>query len=232
MDDLEGRHVVVTGGTGGLGGAVVDAMLARGATVHVPSREPAAPAGFERADHERVRLAFGVDLTAEASVTRFFEQVPRPWASIHLAGGFAGKPIAEMSLADYEAMLRINAVTCFLACREAVRAMRRGVGGGRIVNVGARAVLRPVGGMAAYIASKAAVAALTQALAEEVREDGILVNAVLPSIIDTPANRAAMPRADHAAWPKPAEIAETIAFLVAPACALTSGALVPVYGRG
>jgi NAD(P)-dependent dehydrogenase (short-subunit alcohol dehydrogenase family) len=232
MDDLEGRHVVVTGGTGGLGGAVVDAMLARGATCHIPTREDAAPPGFERAGHERVRLAFGIDLAAEASVARFFEQVPRPWASIHLAGGFAMKAIADTALADYEAMHRINGLTCFLACREAVRAMRRGVGGGRIVNVSARPVLRPVGGMAAYLASKAEVAALTQALAEEVREEGILVNAVVPSIIDTPANRAAMPKADHAAWPKPAEIAETIAFLASPACALTAGALVPVYGRG
>ena len=108
----------------------------------------------------------------------------------------------------------------------------RAAGGGRIVNVAARAAVAPVPGMAAYLTSKAGVAALTQALAAEVLTEGILVNAVLPSIIDTPANRASMPKADFATWPKPAEIAETIVFLASPENALTSGALVPVYGRG
>ncbi len=232
MIDLEGQHVVVTGGTGALGAAVVDAMLAAGATYHIPCLEAGVPAGFERAGHERVRLVFNVDLTSEASVTGFFGGVPRPWASIHLAGGFAMKPLVDTSLADHDHMHRLNAVTCFLACREAVRAMRRGAGGGgRIVNVAARPVLRPVGGMASYIAAKASVAALTQALAEELRDDGILVNAVLPSIIDTPANRKAMPTADHGSWPRPAEIAETVAALVSPTWSLTSGALIPIYGR-
>ncbi len=231
MDELEGKHVVVTGGTGALGQAVVDAMLARGATCHIPCREASTPAGFERAGHDRVHLRCGVDLGDELAVAGYYQGIPRPWASIHLAGGFAMSPLVDTPLDAFEAMHRINAVTCFLCCREAVRAMRRGVGGGRLVNVAARPVLHPVGGMAAYIAAKAEVAALTRALAEELRDDGILVNAVLPSIIDTPANRQAMPAADHARWPKPAEIAQAIAFLVGPANALTSGALVPVYGR-
>jgi NAD(P)-dependent dehydrogenase (short-subunit alcohol dehydrogenase family) len=108
--------------------------------------------------------------------------------------------------------------------------MRRG-GGGRIVNVAARPVVQPTPGMLAYATAKAGVAAITQQLAAEVLGDGILVNAVLPSIIDTPANRKAMPNADHASWPKPAELAETIAFLASPANALTTGTLVPVFGR-
>ena len=128
----------------------------------------------------------------------------------------------------------LNAVTCFLCCREAIRAMRRGGDtgvGGRIVNVAARPVVQPAGGMLAYTTAKAGVASLTQCLADEVRSDRILVNAVLPSIMDTPANRAAMPDADHSAWPEVDEVAETMVFLASPENALTSGALVPVYGR-
>ncbi len=172
-----------------------------------------------------------VDLSNEAQATAYYAALPPLWASIQLAGGFALAPIADTALADFEQQWRMNTVTCFLSCREAVRSIRRAGGGGRIVNVAARPVVAPVPGMTAYTASKAGVAAITQALAAEVAADRILVNAVLPSIIDTPANRAAMPSADPAAWPRPAEIAETIGFLASPGNALTSGALVPVYGR-
>jgi NAD(P)-dependent dehydrogenase (short-subunit alcohol dehydrogenase family) len=122
-------------------------------------------------------------------------------------------------------------VSCFLCCRAAVTAMAGA--GGRIVNVAARPALewRTGAGMVAYAASKAAVAAATVALAEEVAKHGILVNAVAPSIMDTPANRAAMPKADHAPWPKVAEVAATIVFLASPANKVTRGAVVPVYGK-
>ena len=127
----------------------------------------------------------------------------------------------------------INLVTAFLCCRAAVTAMTRTGAGGRIVNVAARPALewRTGAGMAAYAASKAAVAALTVALAEEVAKAGILVNAVAPSIMDTPANRAAMPKADHAAWPKVEEVAATILFLASPDNKVTRGGVVPVYGN-
>jgi NAD(P)-dependent dehydrogenase (short-subunit alcohol dehydrogenase family) len=125
--------------------------------------------------------------------------------------------------------MQINATTCFLSCREAVKSMEGREG--RIVNVAARPVLVPTGQMTAYTASKAAVAALTLSLAEELSESSIWVNAIVPSIIDTPANRAAMPDADHSAWPKPDEIAETITFLASPQNSVTRGALVPVYGK-
>ncbi len=172
-----------------------------------------------------------VDAGNEAQVTAFYAAVPELWASVHLVGGFAMAPITATSLDDFEKMWRLNTVTCFLACREAVRAMRKGHAGGRIVNVAARPVLQPAAGMLSYVASKAGVAAITQSLAPEVVGDGILVNAVVPSIIDTPANRLAMPTADFASWPRPAQIAETIAFLASTDNALTSGTLVPVYGR-
>jgi NAD(P)-dependent dehydrogenase (short-subunit alcohol dehydrogenase family) len=209
---MQGRHVVVTGGNGALGGAVVALLESRGATVHVPDIAT-------------------VDLTREADATRYYAGLPPLWASIHLAGGFAMANVLDVGLADFERQWRMNTVTCFLACREAVRSIRKAGGGGRIVNVAARPVVQPAAGMSAYTASKAGVAALTQTLAAELAGDNILVNAVLPSIIDTPANRASMPRADHASWPKPAELAETIAFLASPQNALTSGTLVPVYGR-
>ena len=126
-------------------------------------------------------------------------------------------------------MIAMNARTCFLATREAARALRGR--GGRIVNVAARPALVPTAGLVAYAASKAAVVAITQGAAAELSAEGIFVNAIVPSIIDTPANRAAMPDADFARWPKPTELAAAIAYLASPANALTSGALVPVYGR-
>jgi NAD(P)-dependent dehydrogenase (short-subunit alcohol dehydrogenase family) len=224
-------HVVVTGGTGALGAAVVEAELARGAIVHLPMIEPELPAYLPWRRHERVLATPGVSLESEAHVTAFFDGLPELWASIHLVGGFAMAKIAETALADFEKQWRLNTVTCFLTCREAVKVMRK-TGGGRIVNVAARPVVAPVAGMLSYVTSKAGVAAITQNLAAEVLAEGILVNAVLPSIMDTPANRASMPKADFASWPKTTEVAAAIAFLASPENALTSGALVPVYGRG
>jgi NAD(P)-dependent dehydrogenase (short-subunit alcohol dehydrogenase family) len=126
----------------------------------------------------------------------------------------------------------INLVTAFLCCAAAVNAMKRSGEGGRIVNIASRPALewRAGAGVAAYTASKAAVAALTVALAEEVVKDGILVNAVAPSTMDTPANRRAMPQADPAAWAKVEDVAATILFLASPANRVTRGAVVPVYG--
>ena len=173
------------------------------------------------------------DLADEATVARVYDGVPQLWASIHLAGGFAMSPVAETGKAALMRQLDMNFVTCFLCCRAAVNAFARSGEGGRIVNVAARPALewRSGAGMAAYTASKAAVAALTVALAEEVAKDGILVNAVAPSILDTAANRAAMPKADHAKWPKVEAVAATILFLASPDNQVTRGAIVPVYGR-
>lgn len=223
-------RVVVTGGTGALGARVVAAYLERGAEVYLPIVETELPAHLPWRADPRVH-ALRVSLDDETQVTAFYDTVPDVWASIHLVGGFAMSPIGSTSLAVFESQWRLNAVTCFLACREAVRVMRRGKQGGRIVNVAARPALAPVANMSGYTASKAAVAALTQSLAAEVLSDNILVNAIVPSIIDTPANRAAMPNADHALWPTPTQLAETILFLASPQNALTTGTLVPVYGR-
>ncbi len=221
---LEGKHVVITGGDGALGQAVVQAFRAAGAICHLPILGPVVTQPIPG-----VLLTGNVNLTDEAAVSGFFAGVRPLWASVHLAGGFQAKPITETSRADLDRQWELNLVTAFLCCREVVKAMRAS-GGGRIVNVAARVVEAPVGGSIAYSVSKAGVAALTRSLAIEVRGDGILVNAVLPSIIDTPANRAAMPSADTGKWPKAEELATAILWLASPENRLTSGALVPVYG--
>jgi NAD(P)-dependent dehydrogenase (short-subunit alcohol dehydrogenase family) len=230
--DYRDRHVVVTGGTGALGSAVVGALIAAGAVCHVPALSEKEAQRFAHREHRQVKLSPHGDLSDEAAVTRLFADVPL-WASIHIAGGFAASPVAETSKADLMQQVDMNFVTCFLCCRAAVNAIKTTGAGGRIVNVAARPALewRSGAGMAAYTASKAAVAALTVALAEEVAKDGILVNAVAPSIMDTPANRQAMPKADHAAWPKVEEVAATILFLASPDNKVTRGGIVPVYGR-
>jgi len=231
--DFRDRHVVVTGGTGALGSAVVGALLEAGATCHVPCTSEAKAQRFPHHAHPRVALVATGTLADEAAVARLYDATPNLWASIHLVGGFAMGPVAETDKAALMRQIDTNLVTCFLCCRAAVRAMARTKAGGRIVNVAARPALewRAGAGMAAYAASKAAVAALTVALAEEVAKDDVLVNAVAPSIMDTPANRKAMPKADHALWPKLEEVAATILFLASPENKVTRGAIVPVYGR-
>ena len=229
MLNFSGREAVVTGGTGALGTAVVGRLIAAGARVHVPVFIAEELECFPYHDHDAVRLHEGLDLTNEADVARLFGATSALYASVHIAGGFAMGPIADTSLHTWDHLMRMNASTCFLSCREAVRTLEGGEG--RIVNVAARPALVPTGQMSAYAASKAAVAALTLSLAEELAETGVWVNAIVPSIIDTAANRAAMPGADHSAWPTPDQIAETIAFLASPQNAVTRGALVPVYGK-
>jgi NAD(P)-dependent dehydrogenase (short-subunit alcohol dehydrogenase family) len=231
--NFQGRDVVITGGTGGLGQAVVGALLQAGAMCHVPYIVERELQHFPHRDHPQVRLVRDIDLIHDEAVASFYQTVPNLWASVHLAGGFAAMPLADTKRADLMHQIELNLATSFLCCQAAVRAMVRHGNGGRIVNVAARPALewRTGAGMTAYTATKAAVAALTVALAEEVAKSGILVNAIAPSIIDTPANRAAMPKADHSAWPKPDEIAQTIAFLASPENRVTRGAIVPVYGR-
>lgn len=230
--DFAERHVVVTGGSGALGAAVVALLVNRGATCYVPCFTAAQIEGFGYADHERVHVQTGVNLCDEASAVAYYESIPTLWAALNIAGGFEAKPIAETSLDDFRSMIDMNASTCFLSSREAIKKIRAGdVGdGGRIVNVGAKPAVDPVGGMVAYAASKAAVVSMTQCLAEELKSERIWVNAVIPSILDTKVNRAAMPDADHSAWPQLGAVAETIAFLASPQNQVTRGAVVPVYG--
>jgi NAD(P)-dependent dehydrogenase (short-subunit alcohol dehydrogenase family) len=227
--DFAGRQIMVTGGTGALGRAVVAALIKSGATCHVTYVYEAEAQSFPH--KQNVTLHAVNDLADETTVAKLYASVPKLWASIHLAGGFAMSSVADTDKAKLMQQLETNFIACFLCCRAAVKAI--GQNGGRIVNVAARPGLewRSGSGMVAYASSKAAVAAMTVALAEEVAKDGILVNAVAPSTMDTPANRKAMPNADFAAWPKVEEVAATIAFLASPDNVVTRGGIVPVYGK-
>jgi NAD(P)-dependent dehydrogenase (short-subunit alcohol dehydrogenase family) len=230
--DFTNRPVVVTGGTGALGAAVVQALLDAGATCHLPVHSAPDPGRFPHAKHERVRITSGIDLTHESAVAGFYAALPALWSSIHIAGGFAAAPIAETTLEQFNEMHATNTITAFLCSREAVKKMRAtGKEGGRIVNVGSKPSRIPTSGLCSYAASKAAVASLTVNLAEELAAERIWVNAVIPSIMDTPANRKAMPSADFSKWPKLDDVAATILFLASPQNLVTRGALVPVYGQ-
>jgi NAD(P)-dependent dehydrogenase (short-subunit alcohol dehydrogenase family) len=237
--DFSGRHIVVTGGAGALGGGIVRLLLEAGAICHIPALDADDAARFAHKGHRNAHVATGIDLRDDAAVRGFYGKVSSSagdaglWASLHIAGGFAMAPAEQVTAEAWRTMMDLNATSCFLCCREAIRAMKAGGNGGRIVNIAARPALRPEqgAGMVPYTASKAAVAALTAALAAEVVRDGILVNAVAPSVMDTPGNRAAMPDADHSRWPSVEEVASTIAWLASPRNTLTSGAVVPVYGR-
>ena len=222
------KQVIVTGGLGGLGQAVVRGLASMGARCHIAEAGTRIPSEF-RSD-SRIRVAGGLDLTEESQVVEFYETVPQVWASIHLVGGFHMGSIQEISRAVFMEQMIKNALTCFLCCREAVKRMTEG---GRIVNVVSRQALEPrIGaGATAYTASKSAVLGLTLALAEEVVSRGILVNAIAPSILDTAANRAAMPEADHSLWPQAEEVARTILFLASSENTTTRGGIIPVYGK-
>jgi NAD(P)-dependent dehydrogenase (short-subunit alcohol dehydrogenase family) len=252
--DLAGRNVVVTGGAGALGGAVVERFRLAGALCHVPVRT-GSPPGHGDGDVPglpAIRYVPDVELSDEGSVASFYEGLPGPlWASVHLAGGFAMSPIAATSAADLRAQLEQNLVTAFLCSREAVKAIRRAharqdgrperapgtgtsassISGGRIVQVASRSGLFPAAGQLAYSASKAALVALTAGLAAELAGERILVNAVAPGTMDTPGNRRAMPNADPGKWVAPAEVAALIVWLASPANARASGATVPVFGE-
>lgn len=234
LREFEAKNVVVTGGTGVLGTAVVQLLLARGATCYIPALDQSEVNRFvARRDikpaNARLFIRQPVDLRKEDEVEAYYSNLPPLWASIHCAGGFAMSAMADTSLQDLRHMLDMNTVSAFLCCREAAKTMH---GPGRLVNIAARPALEARGGagMVAYTLSKAAVGALTESLAEELAERKIWVNAVAPSIMDTPANRAAMPDADHGIWPRVEEVAETILFLASPNNRVTRGALTPVYG--
>jgi NAD(P)-dependent dehydrogenase (short-subunit alcohol dehydrogenase family) len=232
--DFTNKQVIVTGGTGALGAAVVAGLLQAGGRCIVPYRDEAEAQRFAHRDNPKVTLSAVGDLADEAEVAKLYGMAsPAPWASIHIAGGFAAGDVANTDKTELMAQLNGNLVSCFLCCRAAVKAMRTGRQGGRIVNVASRQALewRTGAGTTAYTIAKSGVATLTTTLAEEVVRDGILVNAVAPSIMDTAANRSAMPKADFNAWPKVEEVAATILFLASADNKVTRGAVVPVYGK-
>lgn len=234
MFDFAEKVVVVTGAGGALGRVVAQSFLDAGARVAVVdlNEEPLRGAFPDVSGGKAGR--FAADLSDAGSVSRMVGAVVGRFGRVdvlaNIAGGFAmGKRIHESDPEDWDAMLDMNARSVFLACRAVIPQMLKH-GGGRIVNVGARAAFEVKGRMAPYIVSKMAVVRLTEALAREYREDNIAVNCVLPGTLDTPRNRADMPDADFSKWvPLPA-LAEVILFLASDAARAVHGAAVPVYG--
>lgn len=234
MATLDGKVAIITGGTGALGRVVTAAFIAAGARVTVTYVHDAELPGFEAAMPTARPETAKVDLTSrpaiEGLVARVLAAHGRVDVLLNLAGGFTAGAIIETAEHDLDGLFAMNAKTAFLCTQAVLPAMIR-QRYGRIVNVTSRPALVGGAGVAAYAMAKAAVAALTRAAADETRDHGITVNAIAPSAIDTPANRAAMPKADPARWVKPEEIAATLVFLASDAAAATSGAIIPVYGR-
>jgi len=226
-------HVVVTGGTGGLGRGVVEAL--------VELRRPVVVTWIVEAERERTAATFGdavdlrqVDVRRRDEVVGLageLEAAGGVWAVAHLVGGFRdGEPLAELPVEGWREQIDLNVWPLVLTLGAFLPGMAAR-GGGRIVAVSSRAALRPYAGASAYAATKAAVITTVQTASEEVKGQGVCVNAILPSVIDTPGNRAAMPDADHGRWVRPEEIGAVVRFLCSPDASAVTGAAIPVYGR-
>jgi NAD(P)-dependent dehydrogenase (short-subunit alcohol dehydrogenase family) len=233
---FDGKAVLVAGGTGGLGRAVTLAFLEEGAKTAVTYR---APGEFDTlksaAGTSGSRLeGHAVDVTDEAAVRQLIEKIVakhrRLDALVNTVGGYAGgTKLWELETKVFDQMLALNLRSGYALARAAARAMLK-EGHGAIVNLASKAAVDHAAGAAAYAASKAAAVALLDSLAADLKGSGVRVNTILPSIIDTEANRKAMPKADFAKWPKPEEIARVILFLCSDDARVIHGAAIPVYG--
>ena len=238
MFDFSDRVVIVTGAAGNLGNAVARAFQAAGAQLVLVDRAAdRLPRLFpDLVDSPHHFLATSVDLTnadaVEATVDETVKRFRRVDVLVNTAGGYrAGTPVHETPFETWDFMLNLNARTVLIASRAVIPHMLR-QGRGSIVNVAARAALKGDAKMAAYSVSKSAVVRLTESMAAELKNDGINVNCVLPSTIDTPQNRQAMPKANYSRWVEPEAIADVILFLASDAARAVQGAAIPVYGKG
>jgi len=224
MDDgFQGRVVLVFGASGALGSGVATAFAAAGATVTGADKvHPAAGSAPGTIRYE------AVDVLDDAALRALFDAHPSPWAVVNTVGGFAPRrPLAELDHGELTGQLQLNLVTAALITKHALRVMRSS-GEGRIVHTASRAGTVSSGSGFPYSVSKLGVLHLVSMAADEVRGTGITVNCVVPSIIDTPANRAAMPKANHDAWPKVPDVARSYLYLASPAAGLVNGAAIPV----
>ena len=231
-----GKIALVAGGTGGLGRAVSLAFLEEDAKVTVTYRKPEELGALKKAAGAKSISLEGerVDVTDEIAVAQLIEKIVaqhgRLDAMVNTVGGYAGgTKLWELDSKVFEQMLALNLSSCYALARAAARVMLK-QGNGAIVNVASKAAVDHGGGAAAYSASKAAAVALMDSLAADLKGSCVRVNSVLPSIIDTEANRKAMPKADFAKWPKPDDIARVILFLCSEQAKVIHGAAVPVYG--
>ena len=226
--------MLVTGGSGALGSAITRRLLAEGAVVCVPwiveaerQRLEASVDGAARPRLMVERCDVGDDAAMGALVARVRERHGRIDVLVTAVGGFAMGGLVDTDRATWDAQMHLNLTTAYVACRAVVPGMLA-AGGGRVVAIASRAVVPPAGGFIAYTVSKAGVIALVQALAQETKGRGVTVNAVLPSTMDTPANRAAMPDADPKAWVPVEAVADAIAYLAAPSSAQVTGTLLSI----
>jgi NAD(P)-dependent dehydrogenase (short-subunit alcohol dehydrogenase family) len=229
--DLNGKVVAITGAFGSLGASVGRAALAAGANVALLDRFEASKAPV---DLSQALALGGVDLgsssAASAAIAQVLARFSRLDALVNVAGGFRWEKVESGSIDTWDLLYQINLRTAVNASKAALPHLLAS-GDGRIVNVGAGAAAKAAAGMGAYAASKAGVAKLTEALADELKDSGVTVNAVLPSIIDTAPNRADMPNADFSRWVKPEQIADLIVFLLSDRARAITGALIPIPGR-
>jgi NAD(P)-dependent dehydrogenase (short-subunit alcohol dehydrogenase family) len=230
MGQFTDRVVVVTGATGGLGSAVVHAFLSEGAKVW-GVLGPSSPSRIEDPNFATVAADLTVPAEAELAAQEVLETSGNIDVLLHLTGGFAGgKPLAETEDAAWHRMLGLNLHTAIYMARAVLPHMLE-TGQGRIVAIGSRTGVEPAAGLSAYGVSKAALIALIRTIAAEVRNSGVTANIVLPSVIDTPANRAASPAADFSKWVQPESIARLLLFLASDDAADINGAVIPIYGR-
>jgi NAD(P)-dependent dehydrogenase (short-subunit alcohol dehydrogenase family) len=231
------RVVIVTGAAGAVGSVMARQLLGQGARVALVDRVPdALRSEFgERAALHNAWIADATDLTDPAAVARMVDGTLQAFGRIdglvNIAGGYrAGAAVHEMTLSDWDLMFAINVRSALLASRAVVPHFLR-QGSGAIVNVGSRAALAGVGDAGAYSAAKAVVVRLTESMSAELKDRGVRINAVLPSIVDTEANRAAMPGADFGRWVEPEALAAVILFLLSDGARAIHGAAIPVFGR-
>ncbi len=231
------KSAIVTGGTGTLGTAISQYLLANQYRLVIPCFFDAEIKLFERTIGKQMANVslIQTDLTKVADVDQLVSHTLGTYGKIDVLanaiGGFLGGiPTAEMDLDKWEFMLNLNLKSVFLCCRSVLPNMIQRQSG-KIVNVSARAGLTGIAEMSAYSTAKAGVRILTESIAEEVKDKGINVNAIMPSIIDTPQNRQAMPDEDHSLWVKPYQIAQVVGFLVSEQARIINGATIPVYGR-
>ncbi len=220
----------VTGGTGALGTAVCRALLEAGYDTHAATitHDPTPPA---TSGLDRLRVHVG-DLTREVDAERIFQEVGGPLAAVvATVGGFIGGPLTDVTVGDIEGLTALNLTSTVLTLKHAHPRLKENPGGAACVLVAARSAHHGGPGAALYSATKAGVANLALSAAQEWKDDRIAVNAVLPSIFDTPRNRADMPDADFSRWPKPEEIAAVVRFLVSEDARIVSGGWIPVYGQ-
>ncbi len=231
---MRGKTIVITGGFGALGRGVAAAAAERGASVAALDIGPTPPAGLAEQLGANALLLGGVDLSSSEGARKAMAAVKAKFgrldALLNIAGGFQWETIEDGKPESWERMFALNLKTALNACQAALPYLLES-GAGRIVNVGAQSALQAASGMGPYAASKSAVHRLTESLAAELKLKGVTVNAVLPSIIDTPANRRDMPKAEFDRWVAPADLAAVMLFLASDEAKAVTGALIPVSGR-